>query len=335
MACTIAVARDEHHRDNSQGNFLWCVISLTFADRINKKERSQDMRSIVYFVSLIINCLAFVCFFPVTIFANGKLTRLYPGVTIYSEYYPNPAAKFKGTIIFENGSGTDISEWKSNKNFFSCVKQIGSVFIYDRNGLGKSPPNFGLSAANPLTAKLVSIKLMALLEKRNIKPPYIFVAHSYGAIYMAYFILKDPNLVKGVLLVDPVPRDFHFSDKLLNKHKMVLADAKVKPVNYVYKNYSGSEAEVAYQLLGFNESKRSIKDMGSIDNVIPIIILSSTGMEKDHPLKEDWYMSQKQWLNKNRMSKIIRISSDHFIQIKQPKEVCYELKKLVYHVSDS
>ncbi|GEM_PF-481439 len=265
--------------------------------------------------------------FSFSAFAGGKLTNISPNLSIYSEYYPNSSAKFKGTIIFENGSGTDINEWKHNKKFFNCVKQMGSVFLYDRNGLGKSPPDFQLSSSNPLTAKLVSGKLSILLKQLNIKPPYLFVAHSYGAIYISYFILKNPDLVKGLLLVDPVPRDFNFSNKQIDKLKISIEEAKINPAKYIYKKYGGRKTEVFYQLLGFDESKQSIRLLGNIKNSIPIIIISSTGMEKDHPLKEDWYASQMQWLNKNQNSKIIQVSSGHFIQFEKPQKVCDALKQ--------
>jgi pimeloyl-ACP methyl ester carboxylesterase len=273
--------------------------------------------------------LLLVCLLSFNAFASGKMTNLESGISVYSEYYPNPIAKFKGTIIFENGSGTDISEWKSNQKVFNCMKQSGSVFLYDRNGLGKSPPDFQLSSSNPITAKLISSKLSVLLKKLNIKPPYIIVAHSYGAMYAGYFILKNPTLVKGLLLIDPVPRNFNFSSKIMHKYKKGIEEAKIQPASYIYKKYSGSETEVFYQLLGFSESKRSIKQLGDVNDAIPVVIISSTGMEKKHPLKEDWYTSQKQWLNENPRSKIFRVSSDHFIQLKKPQEVCNELKRVL------
>ena len=34
---------------------------------------------------------------------------------IYSEYYANQIAQFKGTIVFENGSGTDLKKIKKNE----------------------------------------------------------------------------------------------------------------------------------------------------------------------------------------------------------------------------
>lgn len=273
--------------------------------------------------------LFLLCLFSFNVFASGQLTDLGPGVSLYSEYYPNQSAKFKGTIIFENGSGADMSEWKANKKFFNCAKQMGSVFLYDRNGLGKSPPDLQLSSYNPITAKQVNDKLSALLKKLNIQPPYIFVAHSYGAMYAGYFTLKNPNLVKGLLLVDPVPRDFNLADNLMKKYQEGVAEAKNNPASYIYKKYNGQDAEVFYQLLGFTESKRSVKQLGAIDSNIPVIIISSTGMEKRHPLKEDWYTSQKQWLNKNPSSKIIRVTSGHYVQLNKPQKVCDELKGLL------
>lgn len=138
-------------------------------------------------------------FLSLSVFATGNLSNIKPGVALYSEYYSNTTAKFKGTIIFENGSGTDIDEWTRNPEFFNCVKRAGAIFLYDRNGLGKSPPDFHLSLQEPITGKLISDKLSILLKKNNIKPPYVFVAHSYGAIYAGYYVLKNPNLVKGVV----------------------------------------------------------------------------------------------------------------------------------------
>jgi len=273
--------------------------------------------------------LLLLCFLSFNVFASGQMTNISKNVSIYSEFYPNPSAKFKGTIIFINGSGTDLTEWKYNKKFFNCAKQIGSVFLYDRNGLGKSPPDLQLSPSNPLTAKQVSDKLTLLLKQRHIKPPYLFVAHSYGSMYAGYFILKNPNLVTGLLLVDPVPRDFVFSLQKVQKYQKGVNVAKVKPASYIYKKYTGAEAEVFYQLLGFTESKRSIKQLGNIDNTIPVVIISSTDMEKMHPIQQDWYITQKQWLNENPNSKITQVTSDHFIQIKRPQKICDGLKYLL------
>jgi pimeloyl-ACP methyl ester carboxylesterase len=201
--------------------------------------------------------------------------------------------------------------------------------LYDRSGFGKCPPDLQLSYKNSITAKLISDRLSELLNTLNIKPPYIIVAHSYGAMYAGYFVLNNPKLVKGLLLVDPVPRDFIFDSKRMQVFQKGIEDAMTKPASYIYKKYSGADAEIFYQLIGFDESKQLVKQFGNIDDVIPVAIISSTEMEKEHPLKEDWYESQKQWLNKNPKSEIMQVTSDHFIQLKKPRIVCNELKKIV------
>ena len=69
-----------------------------------------------------------------TAFAKTQITTIENGVTIYSEFYQKSKSKFKGTIIFENGSGTDLNEWTDNKTFlfpqnfiFKQNKKSGSV----------------------------------------------------------------------------------------------------------------------------------------------------------------------------------------------------------------
>jgi pimeloyl-ACP methyl ester carboxylesterase len=271
-----------------------------------------------------------LCFVCVSSFASiGELMNA-NGVKLYSEYYPNHTSKFKGTIVFVNGSGTSMGEWGQNKQFFQCVKNAGSLFLWDRSGLGGSPNNLNLSEKNPITAKLISDQLSSLLEKRHIPSPYIIVAHSYGAIYAGYFVLKHPTLVKGFLLVDPVPRDFTFSNKLMEPFISGIAYAEKYPATAVYKNYSGQDAEVFYQMMGLSKSKDEIKKLGEINNAIPVVIISSTRMEfKTKPIIGDWYTQQKQWLNKNPNSKIFQVKSGHFIQIDRPSVACKQINKLI------
>jgi hypothetical protein len=261
--------------------------------------------------------------------ATGTYTTIASEVTLYSEYYPNNKSKFSGSIIFENGSGTDISEWTHNKEFFQCVKKLGSVFLYDRNGLGKSPPDFRLSESNPITGSFINEKFFKLLKARSIKPPYIIVAHSYGGIYAGYFTLKNPSFVKALILVDPVPKDFNFSTRVVNSYESSIKLARIEASHSIYKKYGGQMSEVAYQLIGLQTAKKEVSLLGNINPNIPVVIVSSSLMEKSKPLMEDWLISQKQWLNKNRYSKIITVNSGYFIMLEQPQIVCQQIKMII------
>lgn len=266
--------------------------------------------------------------FSINGYAHDSLSILSPNEKIYHEYYLNHSTNNIGNIIFINGSGTDISEWKQNNKFFNCVKNIGSILFYDRPGLGNSPANLQVSSKQPITARYISDQLSLLLNQLKIKPPYILVAHSYGAMYAGYYTLMNPKNVKALILIDPVPRNFNFSLKIMDKYKNGIKEAKSVSSKDIYKKFSGSEAEVIYQMLGFSDSKDSIKNLGTINHKIPVIILSSTGMEMEQPIDRDWYISQQQWLNKNSNSRIYKVVSGHFIQMDNPDFVCNIMTKI-------
>lgn len=275
-------------------------------------------------------------FLPLLTFAQGNYTKV-DGSILYSRYYPNVNSKFKGTIVFQNGAGTSLKEWTKNKIFFQCIKQNGSVFLYDRSGLGKSPPDFSMSLKRPMTARLINSKLIKLLEKRHIKPPYILISHSYGGIYAGYFARKYPNLVAGMLMIDPVPSNYQWANWFLKQYKSDISKMDKLSSRRAYKLYSFARAnkyntisaQLFYQLKGFKDTKQEISALLKMSNQIPIIIISSSYMNKNAPIKGNWYQLQKQWLNKNPNSKILKIYSGHFIQLEHPRFVYKQLKKIV------
>ena len=209
--------------------------------------------------------------------------------------------------------------------------------MYDRNGLGKSPPDFSMSLTKPMTAQLVNSKLIKLLKRNHIKPPYILVSHSYGGMYAGYFARKYPNLVVGMLMIDPVPSDYQWSDRFLKQFKIDIVKMDKMSSREAYKLYSFSRsnkdntmsAQLFYQLKGFHKTIEQVTKLPSMSSKFPIIILSSTYMDKNAPIKGSWYNLQKQWLNQNPNSIIFKVHSGHFIQLAHPKLICEQLNKLV------
>jgi pimeloyl-ACP methyl ester carboxylesterase len=276
------------------------------------------------------------CFIVSSFAAENNLTTIESGISFYTEYYPNTTSKFRGTIIFENGSGTTTDEWTQNKTFFNCARQVGSIFIYDRNGLGKSPADLNTSVNNPITAELVTGKLMEILKKRHIPEPYIIVGHSYGGLYADYFARKYSSNISGVFLIDPAPESFQYSDSLMSK--LDIESWNKIPNSQLYKDYSYenankyhlmTSAEVFYQLKGLNQSQLQLNRLPKLSDKIPIIIVSSTQMESANVIKGAWFEKQKAYLNSNSKSKIIQIESGHFIQLEQPQVVCDQLKQIL------
>lgn len=278
-----------------------------------------------------------IIIFPLIAFTQGQYNKI-DNAVIYSEYHPNSKATFRGTIVFENGAAETTEEWTKNQSFFHCVNQYGGIFLYDHNGLGKSPPDLSTSVENPITAKLINDKLMALLRKRHIRPPYILVAHSYGGLYVGYFARKYPNLVKGVLMVDPTPNNFEYPDHGMANLQPLTKLAQKISNKEMYDKYSYKKAikhntipaEVVYHMLGFEQTKEQINQLPPLSKNIPIIVLSSSWMEKHNLIKSgDWYEMQKQWLNSNSNSRITKVQSEHCIHCQHPILVCKQIKMLI------
>jgi pimeloyl-ACP methyl ester carboxylesterase len=59
----------------------------------------------------------------------------------------------------------------------------------------------------PRTSRQIALELKGLLEALKIDPPYILVGHSQGALYVNHFCRLYPDVVGGVVLVDPMSPD--------------------------------------------------------------------------------------------------------------------------------
>ena len=268
--------------------------------------------------------------------AQANFTEI-DGSLLHFQYHPNPNSRFKGTIVFQSGTGSTLEAWSANKTFFECIKQLGNLFMYDRSGLGQSSPDLSISSANPITAEYVNSKLIQLLNRNRIKSPYILVSHSYGGLYAGYFARKYPDSVAGMLMVDPVPSNFLYSDRIQKQFDIALTTIGGITSREAYKLYSvsrqsknnGITADGFYQQKGFQTSKEQIAELPLMSSTFPIIILSSTEMNNSTPIKGNWYRLQKQWLNQNPNSTILRAQGGHFIQIEHPNLVCNQINELV------
>src|ERR1019366_3959549 len=100
------------------------------------------------------------------------------------------------TVVFEAGIAA------TNLNWFH-IQEIVSRFTgtasYDRGGLGWSSP-----CRTARTPGNIAVELHDLLERAQIKPPYILVGHSFGGLVMRRYAVLFPADVASVLLVDPM-----------------------------------------------------------------------------------------------------------------------------------
>jgi pimeloyl-ACP methyl ester carboxylesterase len=100
------------------------------------------------------------------------------------------------TVLFESGLCTPLTAWGW------IVQRLPDdlpFLTYDRPGVGWS------HSARPAWRRDYPTILIELLRVMNARPPYILVGHSVGGLLIRIFADRFPELVGGLVFVDPSP----------------------------------------------------------------------------------------------------------------------------------
>jgi pimeloyl-ACP methyl ester carboxylesterase len=100
------------------------------------------------------------------------------------------------TVVMESGIGATHLNWR---HIQEEVAQFAATVSYDRCGLGWSS-----ACQSARTPTRIAGELRQMLELAGYKAPYILVGHSFGGLVMRRFALLYPDMVAGVLLIDPM-----------------------------------------------------------------------------------------------------------------------------------
>jgi pimeloyl-ACP methyl ester carboxylesterase len=98
-------------------------------------------------------------------------------------------------IVFESGAGTPMNNWDK---VLDGISEMAPLITYDRPGVGKSDPE-----NDSATIKGVSDRLVKILNYLQVNPPYILVGHSLGGAYVRLFAFYYPEMLAGLVIIDP------------------------------------------------------------------------------------------------------------------------------------
>jgi pimeloyl-ACP methyl ester carboxylesterase len=115
-------------------------------------------------------------------------------------------------VVIEPGIGDAGQVWGS---VVDILDDYTRVVRYDRAGYGQSEPG-----PMPRSADRVVRELTNLLVATPVEPPYVVVGHSLGAIHAMVYAAEHPNLVAGLVLLDPPPMGFIKGERFPELHEM-------------------------------------------------------------------------------------------------------------------
>ncbi|KIW11031.1 hypothetical protein PV08_10330 [Exophiala spinifera] len=107
---------------------------------------------------------------------------------------PAPPPTTATTVIFEAGAGASRSSWAKVQKEVACFAR---AIVYDRSGLGRSEPD-----RNGRTLDKMACDLCDLLEHFG-PGPFVLVGHSAGGPIVRLAASRKPDVVAGLVLVDP------------------------------------------------------------------------------------------------------------------------------------
>jgi len=104
------------------------------------------------------------------------------------------------TVVIDTGVGDTSERWASIQ---TEMAQVTRTCTYDRAGYGASEPG-----PLPRHSERAADELKELLKNAGVEGPYVLVGHSLGGLNAQVFADRHPELVGGLVLLDPAPLAF-------------------------------------------------------------------------------------------------------------------------------
>ena len=107
----------------------------------------------------------------------------------------------KYTVVFDGSIGANLNQWSEITDKLISDYDDVVTFTYNRRGYGFS------DGGSIRTPKEQAEDLRSLLRKSAAPAPYILVGEEYGSLVLTEFAKAYPDLVAGIVLVNPLVED--------------------------------------------------------------------------------------------------------------------------------
>jgi len=230
----------------------------------------------------------------------------------------------KPTILLEAGGGLDSREWKRLGP--RLAKETGAAIVaYDRAGFGKSD-----LPETPHDMRREIEWLWQGLNKLELQKDLILVGHSFGGWMIRLFASEHPEVVRGMVFVDP------FSNEIVDLLGMEYLDNHVLAGKILFdtsepEKLSKFQRAVVRMVGEGLRPKMEVMRETSLPAGIPVVVITSG--RPFLPKKEDqeaWRSSHEQLAASiDGATLVVAEKSDHMVPGRQPDVVIEAVKNVI------
>lgn len=246
------------------------------------------------------------------------------------------------TVVIDTGHGDLARRWQSIQDQLS---QGNRVCTYDRAGYGQSEPG-----PMPRHSQRVANELRTLLEEIGVEASYILVGHSLGGLNVQAFASQYPDLVAGLVLIDPPPLGFITGKAFPDLYQMAAEQASGLSVAAEQARHSSDPEErakgkylaaVASELQSmFAETADQVAAIASFGDT-PLTVMAAG--QSNPAFGEQAEAFQRFWIEQNRQLAlrstngrfVLAQESSHYLHEDVPELVLDAIRQMVEGVRTS
>ncbi|MBU5487931.1 alpha/beta hydrolase [Clostridium sp. MSJ-8] len=294
--------------------------------RVNMKEK-VNKTTVWKRIALVIVCIFIFGFLfqQVSNFiGNEKIaSSIYYAKVNNNKYEYNYGGSGQYNLVFDGDIGTTLDQWSEVASDAQKNYSV-STFVYNRQGYGFS--NFSMQR----TVEEQAQDLKILLRKAGITKNIILIGEGYGSLVLTSFAKQFPEVVSGVILINPLNEDEIKSDKFKESIKGTYRKSKfevfgtyfgittlLEKLNMAYsisdydKVFQYKEAKEQYDILSkqTNYRKAISSEFGNLYNY-------------DYKCQEEGILSDKPLyiISSAKDEKLTKLGSEELTTVKKIKE---------------
>lgn len=193
-------------------------------------------------------------------------------------------------ILFEAGGGSDGTVWNSISKTIADITGA-TIITYDREGFGKSTINTLETEVSKHGMLNSILDLEIALKKLGYNKQIMLVSHSFGGYFSTLYSVRNPNLVKSIVLIDV---NHNFMDKFV--------ESDLKKQELLIPEWKKNKLGLYYMASNIRETVKMMSEISIPQNIPVVDLVSGIPSFKETEKIEYWKECHKRFIESHPKS---------------------------------